>query len=182
MSVDRDASVQTLHLKAQRVFEGGHLQRAVRHAPPGSGGASAEAPRLRRGARVTAALRNAPAVRPREHEDAVVGRCDSEAALVHERVVKAAERDEVRELRLAAIGPVLDVVALRETRAVAPREAAAAVARAQRALQSKRDAACLAADVQRLAVRTLDDADERAVAAEPSHRVERERRAVVELA
>ena len=54
------------------------------------------------------------------------------ATFVHEPMVKAAQRDEVAELRLPAISPVLDVMAFREARAIAAREAAAAVARLQR--------------------------------------------------
>ena len=54
---------------------------------------------------------------------------DSVAAFVHAPVVKAAQRDQVIELRFAAVGPVLDVVPIAVARAVAAREPATAVAR-----------------------------------------------------
>jgi hypothetical protein len=47
---------------------------------------------------------------------------------MHEPVMKAAERDEVRELRLAAVGPLLHVVAVHVSLEAATRETAAIVA------------------------------------------------------
>src|SRR5204862_5859773 len=131
--------------------------------------------------RCRSAFGNPAAVGPREHEHAVVGDRDGEPALVHERVVEAAERDEVVELRFSAVGPVLHVVAVAEARAVAAREAAAAVARFQRAPDRGRDATSLAADVQRLAIAAFEHAEDGAVAAESPDRRKRQRRATVEL-
>ena len=54
------------------------------------------------------------------------------AAFVHEPMVKAAERDQVAELRLAAVGPVLHVMTFGEARPIAAGVTAAAVARFQR--------------------------------------------------
>ncbi len=65
---------------------------------------------------------DARAVRPREDEQPVVGTREPVAALVHEPVMKAAQRDEIGELRLAAVGPVLDVMAFREAGAIAARD------------------------------------------------------------
>ena len=73
---------------------------------------------------------DAPAVRPREHEHAVVRAREAKAAFVHEPMMEAAERDEISELRFAAVGPVFDVVPFAEARAVAAGEAATAVASA----------------------------------------------------
>src|SRR5690606_3063279 len=97
------------------------------------------------------------------------------AALVHQSVVERAERHEVRKLRLATVDPVNDVVALRKPRAVAARETAAAVPRAQRALDRCRYRSRLAPHTERLALLAFGDADERAVACEPPNGAERER-------
>jgi hypothetical protein len=43
-------------------------------------------------------------------------------------MMKAAERDQVVELRFAAVGPVCDVVPLADARAIAPGETAASIA------------------------------------------------------
>ena len=53
---------------------------------------------------------------------------DSEAALVHEPVVATAEQEQVRQLRLAAVRPVLDVVGVDESALGAAGKATAAVA------------------------------------------------------
>jgi len=52
-------------------------------------------------------------------------------------VVAAAERDQVVEIGLAAVAPVLDVVAVDEPRVGAAGETAAAVARAEGASQRR---------------------------------------------
>src|SRR5712671_2417446 len=97
-------------------------------------------------------------------------------------MMESAERDEIAEPGLAAVGPVLHVVTFREARPRATREAATAVAAAQCAHECRRNRARAATYVQRLALRRLRDTDERRVAREPARRVERERRTVVELA
>src|SRR5262245_19952918 len=96
--------------------------------------------------------------------------------------MKAAQRDEIVELGLATVRPVLDVVPIAEARAVAAGKAAATVPGAQRSFDRQRDRARLAADVERVAVLAFDDADDRSVTSETSRRVERERRAVLHLA
>ena len=63
---------------------------------------------------------------PVAKDEALGAALEREVALVEEAVMAAAELDEVLELRLAAVGPVLHVVAFGEARAVAAREAAAA--------------------------------------------------------
>jgi len=131
--------------------------------------------------RKRAALRNPSAVGPREHEHAVVGGRDAESPFVQQSVVKAAQRDEVAGLRLAAVDPVPDVVTLAEASAVAAGKTAAAVARAQRALDRDRNRASLAADIQRLAVTALNEADDGAIATEAADGLECERRTAFEL-
>src|SRR5690606_11333862 len=90
--------------------------------------------------------------------------------------------DHVRELRLAAVRPVDDVMRMREHRPTATGVATAAVARLQRALDRRRNASGLAADAERLAVRIVDDADQRAVAREPPRRLDRKLPLAVDLA
>ena len=82
--------------------------------------------------------------------------------------MKAAQRDEIAELRLAAVGPVLDVMPLGEARAIAAGEPAASIARFERPRDRRRNAARLAADVERLAVFAFDDTDDRPVAGKPA--------------
>lgn len=96
--------------------------------------------------------------------------------------MKAAECDQVVELRLTALGPVLDMMTLGETRAIAAGVAAAAVACFQRAGERRRDAARFAADIERVSVFAFDDTDDRRIAREPSRRVERKRGAILQLA
>ena len=90
---------------------------------------------------------------------------DREPAFVQQRVVMRAEQREVLEARVAAIGPVADVVRVDVARATAARERAAAIARPERALERRRHRALLAADVERRAALVLDDRDHAAVAA-----------------
>ena len=82
-------------------------------------------------------------------------------------MVKTAERDQVIELRLAAVGPVLDVVPVAEARAITAREPTTAVARFQRPTDRERDAARLAADVEGLALLAFDNSDDAGIAQEP---------------
>jgi len=60
--------------------------------------------------------------------------------------------DQVVELGRAAVGPVLDVVRVQESPRPAPGEAAAAVARVERAPKRGRDGSRLAPDRERLPV------------------------------
>src|SRR5690606_8501556 len=102
------------------------------------------------------------------------------AALVKQRVVISAEAQEIRQLGLAAVCPVHDVVRVEEQRAIATREPAAAVPGVQRASQRRRYRPRLAPDAERLAVLVVDHADERALARQAPDGVERERGAVLE--
>ena len=69
-----------------------------------------------------------------------------------------AQGDQIVQLGLAAVGPVLDVMALDEAGGGAVGEAAAAVAGVQCSFQGRRDGAGAPADIQRLAVAVLDQA------------------------
>ena len=117
-----------------------------------------------------------------EAEYAVVRGFDAEAALVDEVVMVVAERNEVREPRLAAVGPVPDVVALGIARVRAARESATLVAGSERALERRRNGARAPTHVERLAFCIVDEADERAVAGEPARSFDGERGPVLELA
>jgi hypothetical protein len=79
---------------------------------------------------------------------------------MHEPVVEAAERDEVAELRLAAVRPVLDMVTVGKASAVATGEAATAVACFEGPAQRGRNAARFAADIERLAAGSFEDTDD----------------------
>ena len=52
---------------------------------------------------------------------------DPEAALVHQRVVLRAQQQEVVDIGLAAIGPVLDMMAFEESMVIASGERAAVI-------------------------------------------------------
>src|SRR6056297_3172893 len=82
----------------------------------------------------------------------------------------SAEQDEIVHLRLAAVGPVNDMVCVYVLVGGAAGKAAALVATLQRAPNRRRDAASLAADVQCRAVLVFAPVDEPAVASEPSGR------------
>src|SRR5690242_7787261 len=97
-------------------------------------------------------------------------------------MMKAAERDEIVELRLTALRPMLDVVPVAKARSVATGKAAAAVTGTQRACDGRRDGASLAADVEGPAVLAFDEADYVRITGESSSGVERERGSVLELA
>jgi hypothetical protein len=51
-------------------------------------------------------------VRVDESPRSVVEALDAEATLMHGAVMETAQRDEVRQFRCAALGPVVDVVAV----------------------------------------------------------------------
>ena len=123
------------------------------------------------------------AVRRHEADSTVVEPLNHHVSFVHLPVMESAEADEVRKLSLAAVCPMLDVVSVEITRVRAAGKATAAViARPQRALQSRRDAACLAADVERFTVLALYYRNDAAVAGETSGGFRGDRWAVFELA
>ena len=83
---------------------------------------------------------------------------------MHGAMVEPAQRGQVRQLGLAAVRPVLDVVPVHVTLVIAAREHAAFVARGQCATQRRRNTARLATDIERLALLVLGDLDLAAVA------------------
>jgi len=86
--------------------------------------------------------------------------------------MEAAEQDEVVEARLAAVGPVLDVMCVGPLgRAVAAGEAAAAVAQDQGAADGGRDGAYRATDIERLAAAADGDAGDGGIAGEATDQV-----------
>jgi len=93
----------------------------------------------------------------------------------------AAELNEIREARRSAVRPVADVMRVDEAAVTASRETAATIPRGERTPQLRRDAATLAADVQRPAA-CLEERYERGVAGQPASGVDCERDAVIELA
>ena len=99
---------------------------------------------------------------------------DREPALVQQRVVMRAEQREVVEARVAAFGPMVDVMRVDVARAVAARERAAAIARPERALERRRDRALLSTYVERRAALVLYDRDQATVAGEPLDRLDRQ--------
>ena len=116
-----------------------------------------------------------------ETPGAIVETLDHHAAFVHRAVMRAAQRDEIAEPGLAALGPVMDVMAVDVFLVSAAREDAALVAGFQRATQSRRDSPRLAADVERLTFAIFKDLDDTCVAREAAHRFDRDRRAIIEL-
>ena len=70
-------------------------------------------------------------------------------ALVHQRVMRRAEQQQVFEIRLAAVGPVVHVMRIEIARVMAARERARPVAREYGFLQRAGYDALLAADVER---------------------------------
>jgi len=72
---------------------------------------------------------------------------DREPPLVQRAMMVRAEQREVLEARLAAVGPMADVMRVDVVPVRAARERAAAVARPERALERRRHDALLAADV-----------------------------------
>ena len=78
-----------------------------------------------------------------------------------------AEQDEVVERGLAALGPVLDVMAVQAVGCGAAGEVASAVTARERAAYGWRDAAGAPPDAQRLGNRPIDDGDDAGIAAQP---------------
>jgi hypothetical protein len=86
-------------------------------------------------------------------------------------MVRRAQRQQILETRLAAVGPMVNVMCVEPARVVAAGERAAAIARDERALDRGRDDALLAADIQRVSGVIVYDRHDRAVATEsPSRR------------
>src|ERR1700688_1222138 len=101
---------------------------------------------------------------------------------MHLTVMEAAQLHKVGKLRLASLSPVVDVMCIDVPRVRATRESAAAIACVERAANRRRNAACLASDVERLTVLVLQDADDAGVARQATHGLRREGGAVLELA
>jgi len=78
----------------------------------------------------------------------------------------------------AAVGPVVDVMAVHVTSVRAAREAAAPIPRVQRTAQRRRNGAGATPDVQRFAGIVLDDSDDAGIARQPTCRLDVMRRAV----
>src|SRR5690606_17492675 len=80
------------------------------------------------------ALRHRTPGRPHEEPPIPIVLLDPEPALVHQRVMRRAEQDQILEARLPAVRPMLDVVRLDETLPTASRETTPAVPCPQRPL------------------------------------------------
>ena len=93
----------------------------------------------------------------------------------------AAEQHQVRQLRLAAVCPMVDVMRVDESALRTAGELAAVVAAAQRPADRRRDRPCLAPDAQRAPV-PFGDVDQRRVARKPARGLRCERRPALQLA
>ena len=97
-------------------------------------------------------------------------------------MVKPAQRDEVRQLGLAALGPVPDVVPVHVALKYASRKPAALVPRIQGSAYCRRDGPGLATDVERLASLVFDDSHDAGVTSEPPGRFCGDGRPMLEFA
>jgi hypothetical protein len=97
------------------------------------------------------------AIRMQETPAAGGSDLDHDLALVHQAVMQTAQGHEIGELRFAALGPVLDVMCVDVALVRAAGETTAAVAAIERAADTRWDAAGLAPDIERLALRILED-------------------------
>src|SRR6478736_157205 len=88
-----------------------------------------------------------------------------------------AEQREVREVRLATVSPVFEVMRVHVASVMAAWERAAPVARPECTLERCRDRPLLTADIQWRASIVLDDRDQAPVAGQTLDRVDREVRA-----
>jgi hypothetical protein len=100
---------------------------------------------------------------------------------VQQAVMTAAQIHKVGQGRLAAVGPMADVMGVDPAPRAATGEAAAAVARGQRPAQGRRDRARLSPDSERRAG-AFQQRHDRGVAGQPAGRLGREGCARVELA
>src|SRR5581483_149748 len=91
-----------------------------------------------------------------------------ERPFVHQTMVATTEQHEVVEARLAAVGPMDDVVRIDPLVVVTTREATTSVALAQREVERRGYGSGLPADVERPSP-TFDKRLERGVTAEPPH-------------
>src|SRR5688572_11852577 len=101
---------------------------------------------------------------------------------MHQSMVESAQRHEVGEARLTAMCPVLQVVTVHIALERAARETAALVARVKCAADTRRNRACLAADVERLAVTVLGNRHDAGIAGEAPRGFRGERWSMFELA
>ena len=97
-------------------------------------------------------------------------------------MVEPTERNKVGRLRLAAIGPVLDMMRVDVARVRAAGKATALVARIQDAPERGRNCPRLATDIERLAIIVLDQSDDARVARQPTGGLGRHRRSVFKRA
>ncbi len=97
-------------------------------------------------------------------------------------MVQAAQGDEVRELGLPAVGPVLDVVRVDIALVRATGEAAAAIAGVERAADRRGDAAGFAPDIERLAALGLEHLQQAGIAGEAAHGLGGEGGSLLDLA
>src|SRR3984957_10329020 len=122
------------------------------------------------------------AVRMQETPAAGGRRLDRDLALVNQAVVQAAQGDEIGEFGLSAVGPVLDVVRIDVALMSAAGETAAAVAGIERAADRRRNAARFAPDIERLALRILEYAQQARIACEAAHGLDGDGRSMFDLA
>jgi hypothetical protein len=106
-------------------------------------------------------------VRPDEAERAVVERRHDDHPFMDEAIMKTPECDEIGQLRLPAVVPMLHVMAVHVTLEVATGEAAALVPRIQGSPDAGRNGPRLSANIERFALLVLDDAHEARIAGEP---------------
>jgi len=96
--------------------------------------------------------------------------------------MESTEQHQVVQLRLAALGPVHDVMGVDEPRAGAPGEASAPVSSPERAADGRRDAASRAADVQDAASLVGLQGQQLRVARQAKRRVQIQGRTVIDAA
>jgi len=89
---------------------------------------------------------------------------DGDLAFMNQAVMPSAKRHEIGELGFAAVSPVLDMMCIYVAAMRAAGKTAAGVPRVQRTADRGWNAARLAADIERLAVRVFEDLDEARVA------------------
>jgi hypothetical protein len=94
----------------------------------------------------------------------------SEAGFVHEAMVGRAEQQKVVERGFTTLGPMVDVVGIEIAFVVTTGERAGAVAGEERAFERRWNGSLFAPHVECLAVSVIDDRDDGAIAAEPTHR------------
>jgi hypothetical protein len=97
-------------------------------------------------------------------------------------MVRAAQMHQILELGLPALDPMLHMMGIQKAPIRAPGEAAFGIAGVERAADRRRDAASLAAHLERFAPLGLDDANQARVAGQTAHRRGRQCGAVLEVA